>query len=420
MTSPMPARWKRPAHRQLQFGGSAISNSGNIQVDGTLAVDSTTGTLTLNGNGTVKLAGGTISSPAIGQTLKNNGNTISGFGQIGDGTTSNLTLINAAGTIMALGGLLKLVTGNAVTNGGTLEANGATLELATKVLDTGVIEAVNGGTLDLKGGSSGQMTWNSSTAGVAGVNGIVLAGATDTMLVDASGGTLTLNGLSSGAVSINGGEIKGNGVTNETLDNVNSTISGWGTIGLGSDKLALINETGGVIDADVSGAGKSISFDTGSHAIVNEGLIEATDGGTLAFTDATITNSGTIEIDSTLGASSLIIHGGSLTLQGGNAQTDTGLVTLVNGSIVSDLSAESLVNVNNTISGSGAIGDSFLTLQNDQNGVIDANAGTLTINTGSNTVTNLGVMEATNGGTLAIDSHLAIPIRCRRAAAPLL
>jgi hypothetical protein len=63
-----------------------------------------------------------------------------------------------------------------------------------------------------------------------------------------------------------------------------------------------------------------------------------------------------------------------------------------------------------TIQGAGTIGsgDSTLTLTNQSSGTIDANNSgqQLTINTGSNTVTNLGLMEATNGGTLVIDSTI--------------
>ena len=75
--------------------------------------------------------------------------------------------------------------------------------------------------------------------------------------------------------------------------------------------------------------------------------------------------------------------------------------------ILSNMSAETLTNVDNTISGAGSIGDQDLTLQNDQYGVIDANgASPLTLNTGSNAITNAGLIEATSGGTLDLDSNV--------------
>ena len=64
-----------------------------------------------------------------------------------------------------------------------------------------------------------------------------------------------------------------------------------------------------------------------------------------------------------------------------------------------------LTNVDNTISGAGQIGsgDGTLTLVNETHGTIDANVagGTFTLETGT-TVTNNGVLEAFNGGTLQI------------------
>ena len=79
------------------------------------------------GAGDVSLNGATISALAASETFENNGNTISGVGQIGDGITSNLMLDNNAGTIEALGGALTIASSNTITNntGATLEAGAA-------------------------------------------------------------------------------------------------------------------------------------------------------------------------------------------------------------------------------------------------------------------------------------------------------
>jgi hypothetical protein len=78
--------------------------------------------------------------------------------------------------------------------------------------------------------------------------------------------------------------------------------------------------------------------------------------------------------------------------------------------IVGTTSASTLTNVDNTISGAGQIGsgDGNLTLVNAAHGTIDANifGGTLTLNTG-HTITNDGILEATNGGTLQIDNAVS-------------
>lgn len=118
----------------------------------------------------------------------------------------------------------------------------------------------------------------------------------------------------------------------------------------------------------------------------------------------TIINSGTIGLNSTGDPTGLGIAG-AVTLQG------RGHVTLsdnVNNQIEAASTGASLTNVDNTISGAGQIGqnDGNLTLINQ--GTIDANsaANPLTIHTG-NTVTNSGLLEATLGGTLAIDDSVA-------------
>jgi probable HAF family extracellular repeat protein/uncharacterized repeat protein (TIGR03803 family) len=104
---------------------------------------------------------------------------------------------------------------------------------------------------------------------------------------------------------------------------------------------------------------------------------------------------------------------GSLTLNGGGGgATGPGQVILTDSSenfIVSNGSAATLYNVDNTISGAGTIGDAYLTLDNETHGVIDA-TGTnnpLILDTGANAIINAGLLEATGGGTLDIDSAVS-------------
>ena len=58
-----------------------------------------------------------------------------------------------------------------------------------------------------------------------------------------------------------------------TLINVDNTISGQGTF----FEVALTNHSDGTIDADITG--QTLNLDVG--ATINQGLIEATSGGTL-------------------------------------------------------------------------------------------------------------------------------------------
>ena len=95
------------------------------------------------------LSGGTINSTVSGETLENDGNTISGNGLIGSTTNSNLTLNIVSGSIAATGGTLTIDAGsNMITNSGTLEATSGTLVLDSNVANTnGTIEATGAGSL---------------------------------------------------------------------------------------------------------------------------------------------------------------------------------------------------------------------------------------------------------------------------------
>jgi hypothetical protein len=119
-------------------------------------------------------------------------------------------------------------------------------------------------------------------------------------------GDLVLNGSSDNILGArSGGE----------LDN-DSNIVGAGHIGDGSDSLTLVNESCGIIDAN--DRGQTLGLDTGHHAIVNDGLLEASNGGTL-LVESTLDNScGSIAVcsDATVDLKGLVL-GGSATIDGG-------------------------------------------------------------------------------------------------------
>ena len=86
--------------------------------------------------------------------------------------------------------------------------------------------------------------------------------------------------------------------------------------------------------------------------------------------------------------------------------SDDGTITLSYPTqIISQHHAVTLTNVNDGLAGSGIIGDSFLALVNDAEGVIDANEtqNALIINTSRFAMDNEGVLEATGAGWLDID-----------------
>ncbi len=134
----------------------------------------------------------------------------------------------------------------------------------------------------------------------------------------------------------------------------------------------------------------------------NAGSMVVSDGALLPL-NGTIDNTGTILLYSSGDQTEVQLTGDGITLDGG------GYVILSDNSdnvIVGTSSASTLTNVDNTISGVGQIGsgDGTLTLINEAHATIDANitGATLTLETG-NTITNAGLLEATNGGILKIE-----------------
>jgi len=510
----------------LTVGGGAISNAGLMVVTGgsnantVLALNAST---TLSGGGTVTLAyngsgsgAGYIEQGAGGVTLRNVDNTIDGTGIIGNG---GLTLVNQSkGTIDAdvsgsgltlngsggvtntglleatSGGILAINT--AVNNaGGNITANGGTVEVVNADIQGGTLNTLNGGTLEtagssiLDGSTNGALTLSkgSTYTGNPGTATSILGTITNNGTFQLTGGNNANSVLGLNAnTTLNGGgtvnlAFNGNGSGSAyiqqnagglTLTNVNNSIQGTGIIGNGG--LALVNESSGKIDANISNAGLTLN---GSGGVTNTGLLEATSGGVLAI-NTTVNNAGG-NITANAGTVEVVnanIQGGTLnTLKGGTLETagssvldgDTngalilsknstysgnpGTVTSVLGTITNDgtfvftggnnantvlgLDANTslsgggtvalayngngsgtallqqnagnltLTNVNNTINGTGIIGNGGLTLVNQSGGTIDANisgAG-LTLN-GSGGVTNAGLLEATGKGVLAINT----------------
>jgi hypothetical protein len=287
------------------------------------------------------------------------------------------------------------------------------------------------------------------------------------------GGTVTLNDTTGAAASF----ISGGG-SGATLTNVNNTIQGSGQLWFGNG-LTLVNQAGGVVNANQAGR---VLYINPYNGVANQGLMEATSGGSMNFSQnlpvnnsggtissigtgstavlisitqggtlttsgggvmqgegatldgathgavnshgtfavpggygttliGTINNTGTFVLDDTKGDSSLNIAAGqNVTLTGGGKvimNDTTGAVA----AFIAGGANSTLTNVNNTIQGSGQIGQAGgLVLVNQKKGVINANqlGRTLYVNSPGGT-TNQGLIEATAGSTLAINTPVSNP-----------
>ena len=367
------------ANSKLKFVDSAIDNTGNVQLDGTLVIDvpsTAATTLTLDGAGTVTLAGGAIvpATGSTGETLDNNGNNIVGYGSIGNYGSSGVTLVvnNEAGTIEASGGSLKFATGEPLTNGGLLEA-------------------ATGGTLDVTIG----MIANNGTAPLAASNpaGILVDGTfkVDNPTSSSADGSVTLGsstGDPGGTLALAGGTIEGNSSNAETLKNADNTIEGYGSIGFGTDQLTLNNETNGTIDANVSG--QTLTIDTGA-TVTNSGLMEAADGATLSIRDILDNSSSGIVLAS---SGTVVLDGTSISGSGTYAITGGGTIDV-----------QSAVSPNVTFVGAGTL---ELAHSASYSGTISGFSAGDTLNltdlTYASGDTAVWTQSSSSGGTLAINN----------------
>ena len=322
------------------FGISGtVDNSGSIEIVSTgfqtdLELNSN---VTLTGGGAVTLrgsnAGITDVTSFLNATLTIDDQTIQGEGNIGRGV---ITLVNQAGGLIDAnvdgGTLLIDADGGGLTNSGTLRASGGgTLELrdagAGDFANTGgTIEALDdsevlltnnarivGGILDTDGTgqfrvgvsqnaflenltlSGSLVADNNSDTGISGtINNtgsieIVSTGFQTDLELNSTNVTLTGGGI----VTLSGGNAGINDVISgtQTLTIGDQTIQGVGNIGRNTTNF--VNQTEGLIDANVDGG--TLVIDAG-NSFTNNGTLSASGGGILELRDTDFANAdGTIE-----------------------------------------------------------------------------------------------------------------------------
>ena len=391
------------------------------------------GTIQASNEGTLRLfdssidnTGGSIQSLAgsnvefVNSTIF--GGTISGIGEIDvlDSTNANFTDLTQAGSV-AVGNNSDLEIAGTINNTGSISLNylsgnvNSDLEVQnTATLDGGGTVTLNGSNARVTGLTGSDLTIVDQTIqgdGQIGANFLTFTNAA-TSLIDANseGNVLTvdtagagLNAVASGATNLgtirasNGGTLR---LFDSTIDNTNGSIQS-----LTDSNVELVNSTiaGGTIsgtgDIDVLG-GTSVRFtnltQAGSVAVGNNSDLDI---------EGTINNTGSISLNFLSGnVNSDLEVQSSATLDGGGTVTLNGLNARVTGLTGSDLTI-----ADQTIQGEGQIGGNFLTFTNAATSLIDANSAgnVLTVDTagaGLNAAaagaTNLGTIQASNGGTL--------------------
>jgi hypothetical protein len=162
------------------------------------------------------------------------------------------------------------------------------------------------------------------------------------------------------------------------------------------DETVRTLQTGAEATLAVTGGTFTATDGTGSAKQGNAGVILIGAGATFAA-GGTIANSGTIALDGPTGKTGRA----TLTLDTYTTLTGGGEISLGGGGgdvVVAGHRFAILYNTNNTIIGSGTIGDKHLLVINEQGGVINANGSTPMLLIGN--VKNAGLMEATGSGGL--------------------
>jgi hypothetical protein len=300
-----------------------------------------------------KLIGGAVGG---GGTLElaSGGGAISGLGLFG--TISGAAVLNCSGfgAYQIDGGVWTMSGGDALASGAVLDAKGATSKATTtlggSLANAGVVEATTAAGLILSG-----MTVTNAMGTVAYAGGAVVA---------AAGSKITLEGA-----DITGGTV---------------ATTGSGKIVTGAGVNTLDGSASSVILPTLTAL--TVSDNTGLTLI------------------GAIANSGKISLSAATHQAVLTIGGSGATLSGAGAVT----LGANAGNMITGLSGATLTNVNDKITGAGAIGGGTLTLVNQTGGLIEqTGAVALTIDTGANTITNAGTIEATGAGGLTIKSAIA-------------
>jgi T5SS/PEP-CTERM-associated repeat protein len=406
--------------------GSQWDVTGSLQV-GALGV----GSLAVSNAGLITagqlIVGATNSAGDSSVTAKNGGVVAVGGATAGatdtvvvDGS-GGLTVLRPFGTLELAGG--KLATGNLLLDGGTLTA--------AKLVRTGGTFTYSRGTFflsddDLLIAGAGQVTSDvgltngdqlavSGTITVGADRQVTLGGATLTSANLLVGGTLTVN--ANGRVALPTGlmNIATNGVarwtaTGAVLEAGTLSVSGLaqfsggasgqvhGVTSIAPTGTVELRNTSRLVADELQNYGRLIVTNTARATIGsvdNHGTIEWS-AGTSWIVAGAMTNAGRIRLGS---FNSAIQADGPVVLTGG------GTLQLASFSHIRALSAgSSLHNVDNTIVGLGTIGRTSPGLTFINEGVVDANvAGEyLAINLFSTVSTNLGVLRASNGGTLEL------------------
>ncbi|MEI8315598.1 MAG: autotransporter-associated beta strand repeat-containing protein, partial [Verrucomicrobiota bacterium] len=380
---------------------------GTLSTNSVLNIVTTGGVAPLLNQGTIALAGGTLTLNYDNGTTLTNLNLITGFGTVA------AALMNAAGgTVVATNGTLGL-TGTVSNGGFVVIANAGTLNVAQAWVSTGTITnlggTLGGGTLTNTGTLIGRGVLAAAvnnqnalvaTNGVLTVTGVLSGAGTN---FAANSGTLVLQGVNTftGATWLNGGTVV---ITNDSNLGASSAVVNFnngGTLQVLSNATLVrsitLGSAGGALDPSnqivtiqgvISGSGALTKLGSGTLVLVSNNT----------YTGGTIINTGKLQIGNSTASGSL------------------GTGTVTNNAVLIFNRTDVFTNAN-FITGTGWVlqngtGTLILTNANTYSGGTVINAGTLDIRAsgalGSGIVTNRANLQLGSISELAIANELML------------
>jgi len=368
--------------------GGTVPNAATANVcitNGTSAVSLTTG----ENVGSLQIGSGNALNGAAGSALNVNGNIINdGAISFTGGSGANTVLSLGSNATLSGGGTLTLnsnVGGSGTAfiqqaTGGITLTNQSTIQ-GSGIIGNGGLTFVNGASGVVNANQSGQsLILNMNNTADAG-NALENAG----LLEATNGGILQLNSI---IINNSGQAITANGA-GSTLNLSNSTINGGALTASGGGTMQTQNS------ATLNGVTLNGTYLTGL--------------GTETSVSGTNTANAVLQVNANGSGAAVLVISGATTLQQG------GTVNLVssNGGTAYIQQASGGITLTNQglIQGAGVIGNGGLTFVNGATGVVNANQSGQSIllnmnNTADagNALENYGVLEATNGGALQLNS----------------
>lgn len=382
------------------------------------------GTLAAQGGGTVRLSGGLFANETgliesrAGSLIELGGATISGgtLQEVDDGAVRVIATSSLNGDVspvslacaVEMPNSVDIILRGIVQNSGSLNLNAAGSFTDVQAAD-GAVTLTGGGLINMA---------NSIAARIIGISGGSLINVDNTIRGSGAIGSNTLNMTNQGVIVadqpvaltidpaaspfINTGVLRA--IDGGTLSLVNGTFNNvGGLIEAQNASIVTLNAAvvnGGQLTTVGSGvirALASATFDGTVNVPSNLGMIELQNDADVIFLGA-FNNAGTIHMASTASVTDFELHGGPVILTAGGQVTMSNLST----NRIFGVAGGSLVNVNNTISGSGNIGLGITPLTNL--GTIVANQSiALGVNPdGAIGLNNQGTLTATNAATMTI------------------